>query len=93
MLDGLEARGEVVEPEGLAGAEEHRGLEHVRQLADIAGPSIVLERGLDLWFELGDLPAVAGVGPGEEMGQEDRKIFATVTQSRDAEFDHAEAVV
>src|SRR5947207_7983384 len=87
-----EVRRERVHVEHLAAPEDQRALDHVLELADVAGPPVALEdrerRGGHGAHGLAELrrPVL------DEVGDEQRDVLAPLAQRRDVDRDDVEAV-
>ncbi len=89
----LHEHGEMLGFDALGfGVEDQDALDDVAQLADVAGPVVLLERGEG---GVGDFDVGAAVllaELGEEFAGEERDVFLAIAQRRDVEGDDVEAV-
>ena len=92
-LRALHEHGEMFGFDALGlGVQDEDALDDVAELADVAGPVVLLERGEG---GVGDLDVGAAVllaELGEELAGEERDVFLAVAQGRDVEGDDVEAV-
>src|SRR6185436_4693059 len=73
-------------------AEHDRALHGVLELADVARPAILHEDADRVGRDL-DRPAILGVEATAEMLDQNRNLFATLAQRRNADLDHVEPVI
>ncbi len=74
------------------GVEDEDALDEIAQLADVAGPMILLERGEGVFVHLDAGPPVLGTKLGEKLFDEQRDILLAIAQRRDEEGDDVEAI-
>ena len=88
--------GEQVEfdaPDAVAGGQDHRPLDDVAQLADVAGPFVALERHHRIGGDLGRRhPPFARV-MGEEVEDERRDVLAPLGERGNDDRDHVKAII
>src|SRR5438046_2339733 len=75
------------------GGEQHRALDHVRELADVAGPRVLQQAPQGILREAGRrLAGLLTVFP-EEMLEQNRDVVAPLAERREGDRDHGQAVV
>ena len=83
----------LVELQRVAGGGDHRPLDHVLELADVAGPRVMLQRVHHRLRHLGDLPPELALVAVDEEPHQPRDVFEAFLQRRQLDRIHAQAVV
>src|SRR3954468_3286074 len=78
---------------GVVPAPKHRALDHVTQLADVAGPGIGEQHGAGPTVDPPDILPVLGAEAPQEMLGEDKGIVAPLPQRGKVEEDHGQTEV
>jgi hypothetical protein len=89
-LVGGTLEGEVLDVQHRALAPEHGPLDHVAQLADIAGPGVGQQQVAGAWIEPLRLLPVFGTEPAEKVLGQRQHILPALPQRRQPEQDDRE---
>src|SRR5439155_11533329 len=82
---------EVARPDRLLRAERERALDHVLELADVAGEGVAAQQRERVRLERADAPAVALVEPAEAVRRERLEVLRALAERRDADAQDVEA--
>src|SRR3989441_475256 len=83
----LERLGEILEGDLRSTSHEHRALERVLELADVAGPCVGEQPPVGLRLDAPDVPAVLGAIALQERADQDRDVLPALAQRRDVDRD------
>src|SRR5690349_20265666 len=84
--------GQGVNAEHVAGAEHDRALEHVLELADVAGPVVSLEDRESLRRDPPNVLAEILAELLQEMRDEQRNVLASLAQRRQVDREHVQTI-
>jgi hypothetical protein len=93
LLAGRLGKADVVGLDGLPVRHEHRSLDRVAKLANVAGPAVSLDAGEGLVGEASAGPAKLARELGQEVSRERLEILRAFTQRRESDPDHVQAEV